>query len=118
MEAQRQADLEDISAVVAAQQQAEYEEEDRHLRAQAMALQESIPDVFQCGICLEEESEEMVARVEPCRHGFCRNCLRDYLQKKLEDHRFPILCPICIAEKVSVNPGSTLLSQNVGSYVF
>lgn len=97
---------EDTSAFLAAQAQAEFEEEDRQLRAQMQALQEATPDVFECGICLEEQSEEMVTRIEPCQHAFCRDCIRSYLESKLGEHRFPILCPSCTASKMTAEPGS------------
>ncbi|KAK7676898.1 hypothetical protein QCA50_020154 [Cerrena zonata] len=95
----------DPSAVLAAQKQAEFEEEDRRLRAQLQALQEATPSVFTCGICLEEKSEEMVARIDLCQHAFCRDCIRSYLQTKLAEHRFPILCPSCTAERTTHKPG-------------
>ncbi|CAL1701269.1 unnamed protein product [Somion occarium] len=99
---------EDPSIKLAIQKQSEFEEEDRRLRAQMKALQEAVPQpaVFKCGICLEEESEYMIARIEPCGHAFCRDCVRSYLQSKLGEHRFPILCPSCTADKKTSDPGT------------
>jgi len=56
------------------------------------------PATFFCCVCLEEHLEEVVARVEPCEHLFCRDSLRGYIGSKLDEHRFPIICPACVAE--------------------
>jgi len=53
---------------------------------------------FFCCVCLEEHLEEDVACVEPCEHLFCRDSLRGYIGSKLDEHRFPIICPACVAE--------------------
>lgn len=64
----------DPSVMLAYQRQREYEEEDRQLRAQFDMLKQSAPATFQCGICLEEEPEDTLARIDGCGHTFCR-CL-------------------------------------------
>lgn len=102
----------DASDRLAAEKQQEYEEEDRRLRAQMQSLQAAVPSTFNCGVCLDEVSEFMVARIEPCGHEFCRNCLRGYIRSKLGEHRFPILCPECSIDKDKNDPGSTLLCLN------
>lgn len=61
---------------------------------------------FECGICLDEHPEDSVARIPQCQHSFCRDCLRGYIQSKLEEHRFPIFCPMCIAGRDNPEPGS------------
>lgn len=55
--------------------------------------------IFRCAICLEEYSEDDVARVATCEHAFCRDCLRSYIISKVNEHCYPISCPICMMEK-------------------
>jgi hypothetical protein len=91
------------------QKQREFDEEDHLLRSQQQELQQTTPDTFNCGICLEDESEYMVSRFELCGHLFCRDCVRDYVKSKIGEHRFPILCPTCTADKNTISPGSMCL---------
>ena len=65
-------DRDNASLSFALQQQQRYEEEDRQLREQYSELQKAVPKTFQCGICLEEETEFMVSHIDPCGHKFCR----------------------------------------------
>ncbi|THG96225.1 hypothetical protein EW026_g5570 [Hermanssonia centrifuga] len=62
----------DDGAKFAFQRQKEYEEEDELLRSQFESLKQVVPASFKCGICLEEETEFMIARIDPCGHSFCR----------------------------------------------
>lgn len=48
-----------------------------------------------CGICLEALKQEDVVEVEVCLHTFCRDCLRTYIETKVQDRRYPIVCPQC-----------------------
>lgn len=109
-EVQRQFEIEnaeyDESARLAAEIQREFQEEDTRLRRQLLKLQEETDPTFNCGICLDEHSEQMVARVIPCDHAFCRDSLREYIRSKLGDHRFPILCPVCAADGGAADPSS------------
>lgn len=93
-------------ATLAYQRQKEYEEEDRKLRAQYESLKQEQPATYRCGICLEEEAEDMVDKIEGCEHSFCRGCVLSYLRSKLVEHRFPIPCPICATDKSEEDPGS------------
>ncbi|KAJ3555966.1 hypothetical protein NM688_g2287 [Phlebia brevispora] len=102
--------------MLAYQRQREFEEEDRQLRAQFDTLRQTMPATFQCGICLEEELEDTLARMNGCGHSFCRSCALSYLRSKLEEHRFPIPCPICSTEQGGADPGiiDEFLAQNLG----
>ncbi len=62
----------DDGAKLAFQRKKEYEEEDQLLRSQFESLKQTVPASFKCGICLEEETGFMIARIDPCGHGFCR----------------------------------------------
>lgn len=104
-----QEDKEVLSRRLAVQQQQEFDREDRHLRAQMTDLQKSAPRMFTCGICLEELSEFMIARTVSCGHELCRDCTRGHIRAKLGEHRFPILCPICAADRDKTDPGGEFL---------
>jgi hypothetical protein len=63
---------------------------------------------FQCGVCLEEQPEHEIARFHACLHLFCRSCLRQHIQAKLAERRYPILCPVCATDGHNTEPGGTL----------
>ena len=105
LEWQAEVEQRDASSRLAAQKQKEFDQEDRRLRAQMVELQSAIPVMFNCGVCLEEHSEFVIARIDPCGHEFCRDCVRSHIKSKLAEHRFPILCPICAADKDKADPG-------------
>ncbi|KAI0692273.1 hypothetical protein BC835DRAFT_1357920 [Cytidiella melzeri] len=106
----------DDDAALALRTQKQYEEEDRQLHVQMEQLAETTPKTFECGICMETLPEDVIAQIESCSHNFCRQCLLQYLQSKLADHRFPILCPTCSAERISGDPGtiSGLMATQIG----
>ena len=79
--------------------QSQFDNENAQLSAERIKLSQTIQPVFECGICMEEMPEDSVARPDPCRHAFCRDCMRGYVSSRLEEHRFPILCPTCTAGK-------------------
>lgn len=67
---------------LAYRQQQKFEDEDRRLRAQLEELRQAAPATFECGICLEEQTESMVCQVDPCGHKFCR-----YLSQRCRERR-------------------------------
>ena len=79
--------------------QNEFDKEDRALSAQRIELAKSAQRLFECGVCMEEMPDDSIARPDPCGHSFCRECLRGHVAARLNEHRFPILCPTCIASK-------------------
>ncbi|KAH9965566.1 hypothetical protein BGW80DRAFT_1345261 [Lactifluus volemus] len=83
----------------ALQLQREFDAEDSALAAQRAELSQSIQRLFECGICMEEMPEDSKACPDSCGHPFCRDCLRGHVSARLEEHRFPILCPTCTAGK-------------------
>ena len=95
---------EDIMGLKELQQQ--FDDEDYRLRIEREALENDQPFIFTCAICTDEFPEDFVARVSGCGHGFCRECLKTYAVSKLEEHRFPILCPSCTADNTGKEPGS------------
>jgi hypothetical protein len=89
----------DDSIFYAMRLQHEFDNEDRALSAQRAQLAKSTQRLFECGICLEEMPDDSIARPDPCGHTFCRECLRGHVSSRLNEHRFPELCPTCTADK-------------------
>lgn len=85
--------------------QQSYDEEDRRL---ALEIQELyyLP-TFECKVCLDEHSEEDVAEVDGCWHRMCRDCMRGHVTSQLEARVYPIMCPICTADKDLDCPSGT-----------
>ncbi|RDX55443.1 hypothetical protein OH76DRAFT_1414782 [Lentinus brumalis] len=83
---------------LAAQLQRDFDAENTELERQILHLRHTQPAFFDCG-------EDHVARVMPCGHLYCRPCLRDWAVSKITDHRYPILCPTCLADRSRSDPG-------------
>ena len=94
--------------------QHQFDEEDHLLaaeRADLIAAAAQQQRLFDCGSCTSTLSEESIARIEPCGHPFCRECVRGLIVSRIESHRYPVLCPTCAA-------GSGKNRQeSIGSYV-
>jgi hypothetical protein len=72
--------------------QRQFDEEDRRLaaeRAELVAAAEK-QRVFNCGMCMDTLPEESIARIEPCGHSFCRECVRELIVSQIESRRFPV----------------------------
>ena len=82
----------------ALQIQREFDAEDRQLREQQAELACFVQATFQCSICLDELPEDDVAKVDDCVHMMCRSCLRGFVSSKLQEHRYPIFCPMCTVD--------------------
>ena len=83
-----------------------FDEEVGHLRAQTGKLVEYTQRQFQCRICMEDQPDDFVARLDPCGHSFCRTCIKDYIGAKIEEHHFPVLCPVCMTKRHGGHPTS------------
>ncbi|KAF8657093.1 hypothetical protein AX16_002280 [Volvariella volvacea WC 439] len=57
-----------------------------------------LDNAFKCRICLNFNSTDHVTTIEGCSHEFCQDCVRDYVVSKIEERKYPILCPGCIAD--------------------
>ncbi|CEL64057.1 hypothetical protein RSOLAG1IB_11041 [Rhizoctonia solani AG-1 IB] len=63
---------------------------------------------FDCGICMETYTDEAIARIDGCGHFCCRDCMRSNIESKIEERRYPIPCPFCVAgsdDNVRRHPG-------------
>ncbi len=101
------------SSQLAVMLQRQFDEEDHLLaveRAELLAMVEQ-QRVFDCGVCMDTLPEESIARIEPCGHSFCRECVRGFIVSQIESRRFPIPCPTCTAEPENNRP------EYIGSYV-
>jgi hypothetical protein len=79
--------------------QFQFDEEDRMLAAERVGLTAAAQHVFDCGVCMDTLPEDSIARIEPCGHSFCRECVRSLIVSQIESRRFPVLCPTCTAER-------------------
>ena len=89
-------------------------EEDR-IRREHEELLKHVQETFNCVICMEDHPIDMVTEMEGCEHRLCREAAKDTIVAKLEEHRFPILCPLCVADP-KANPqagGMTNLLQSM-----
>lgn len=89
---------------VAVQLQIHFDEENRELEQQMRDLQAIQPEFFDCGVCFEKFQEDHIARVDPCGHAYCRDCLRGHAVSRIDEHRYPVLCPLCTADRTRTDP--------------
>jgi hypothetical protein len=82
--------------LLAKKMQADFSAENSDLRGQ---LRSSQPATFKCGICSDELPMDYVCVIDDRGHNVCRACLKDYITVQLREHRFPIFCPLCYADK-------------------
>jgi hypothetical protein len=86
------------SLLLANKMQADFSAEDSDLRGQLHGLRSSQPATFECGICFDELPMDYVCVIDDRGHNVCRACLKDYITAQLQEHRFPIFCPLCSAD--------------------
>ena len=77
----------------------DFEKEARALSDLRSELSTSARKLFECSICMDKMPADSFARIDTCGHTFCRECLRGHVIARLEEHRFPVLCPTCTADK-------------------
>ncbi|EMD40862.1 hypothetical protein CERSUDRAFT_71120 [Gelatoporia subvermispora B] len=103
-------------AELALMMQREYDGETARLSAQFSWLKTEVPEGFDCGICFEKYRKDAIATVPGCEHAFCRECLRQFVTTTVEQRRYPIACPICIAGREKADTGviDGILVQDLG----
>ncbi|KAG8220154.1 hypothetical protein J3R82DRAFT_1181 [Butyriboletus roseoflavus] len=106
------------TALVARDLQNAFDSEDRRIRQEHAELAARYMQVtFQCSICMDELPEDDVAKVDDCMHMMCRSCLKQFVSSKIQEHRYPIFCPMCtIIKDRQIQPGviSRLLIEQLG----
>ncbi|KAL0954843.1 hypothetical protein HGRIS_003783 [Hohenbuehelia grisea] len=104
-------------SVLAARLQHDIDAEEKQLAAQQAELLANLQRSFRCSICMDEHPEDDVARLSECGHAFCRDCLRGWILSRIEEHRHPILCPVCVTQSEGgTDPGvvSDAMVQQIG----
>jgi len=56
-------------------------------------------DNFECGICHERYDNDVKISVVDCEHSYCRECVGFLTRAKIEDNRYPVLCPDCLIDR-------------------
>ncbi|KAH0831405.1 hypothetical protein J3R83DRAFT_14074 [Lanmaoa asiatica] len=96
----------DPSVEFALQLQATFDSENEFLLRQKYELMQIAQRQYHCGVCLDDFPEDDVVRIDACGHEICRDCARGHVGTKIEEHRFPVLCPVCMADHGNQNPGT------------
>lgn len=110
----------DPSMAFALQLQATFDSENEFLLKQKHELTQTAQRQYHCGICLDDFPEDDAVRIDACGHEICRDCAHGHVCNKIEEHRFPVLCPVCMADHKNQHPGSAsrdrLLLSLIGVY--
>ena len=94
---QAQLDSEWASYDLARQLQAE---DEATLREHQLLMQEAARSKsFDCVVCMEKYPEDYSAPVRSCGHVLCRNCMKDHVQAQVDQAVWPVLCPLCVADR-------------------
>jgi hypothetical protein len=59
-----------------------------------------------CNICQEFVFVEWSTSITPCEHTFCWECIKEHVGVMLQEHRFLVNCPDCLADP-SIEEGSS-----------
>ncbi|KAN0094327.1 hypothetical protein V8E55_002614 [Tylopilus felleus] len=90
----------------ALQLQATFDSENELLLKQKGELVQTAQRQYDCGVCLDDFPEDDAVYIEACGHEICRDCARGHVCSKIGEHRFPVLCPVCMADHKNQNPGT------------
>ncbi|KAI6141899.1 hypothetical protein BKA82DRAFT_1002995 [Pisolithus tinctorius] len=83
-----------------------FDDENRELTSQRDALLKTAQRHYHCEICLDDFPEDDVVHIDKCEHKICRDCARNHVGTKINEHRFPVLCPVCTADPRNRDPGT------------
>ncbi|KAI6108640.1 hypothetical protein EDD17DRAFT_1874323 [Pisolithus thermaeus] len=83
-----------------------FDDENRQLTMQRDVLLKTAQRHYHCGICLDDFPEDDVVYIDTCKHKICRDCARGHVSAKINERRFPVLCPVCTADPRNRNPGA------------
>ena len=85
----------------------EFDEEILRLCEERERVLKNIQRLITCGVCTDQHPEDNVTLLDPCGHKLCKGCVRGYIGTKLEERRFPVLCPLCMVGERQGDPSST-----------
>ncbi|KZT36299.1 hypothetical protein SISSUDRAFT_1050080 [Sistotremastrum suecicum HHB10207 ss-3] len=51
-----------------------------------------------CALCSDTHPSSNIITITGCQHFLCKNCTKTYLRSKLDEGRFPVICPMCQAD--------------------
>ena len=59
---------------------------------------------IECGVCFENVSAMLGIHLDPCQHWLCISCIAGHVCAKISEQRFPVFCPLCMADWKNANP--------------
>ena len=59
---------------------------------------------FECGVCFENVPAVLGIHLDPCQHRLCMSCITGHVCAKINERRFPVFCPLCMADRKNANP--------------
>jgi len=63
----------------------------------------------ECGVCNELYGVAQIIQLPTCIHTFCIGCLRTFTKTKINEGRYPIICPVCSIERTRANQSRELV---------
>jgi len=59
---------------------------------------------IECGVCFENVPVMLGIHLDPCQHWLCISCITGHVCAKINERRFPVFCPLCMADRKNANP--------------
>ena len=59
---------------------------------------------IECGVCFENLPRILGMHLDPCQHWLCMSCITGHVCAKISERRFPVFCPLCMADRTNANP--------------
>ena len=54
---------------------------------------------IECGVCFENVPAVLGVHLDPCQHWLCMSCITGHVCAKINERRFPVFCPLCMADR-------------------
>jgi hypothetical protein len=64
---------------------------------------------FDCGICGDRQDNSVKISLVVCGHMYCRDCVTSLVKAKIDDNRYPIVCPECLIDRFRADKCRTSL---------
>jgi len=59
---------------------------------------------IECRVCFENVPVMQGIHLDPCQHWLCMSCITGHVCAKINERRFPVFCPLCMADRKNANP--------------